>query len=41
MPHGFSQERLDRIAPFLARHWIAPGWLPGAQVLVERVMGQA
>jgi CubicO group peptidase (beta-lactamase class C family) len=36
MTHGFSQARLDRIAPFLSRAWIAPGWLPGAQVLVWR-----
>ena len=36
MTHGFSQERLDRIAPFLSRAWIEPGWLPGAQVLVWR-----
>ena len=36
MTHGFSQERLDRIAPFLQRKWIEPGWLPGAQVLLWR-----
>src|SRR3569833_2498150 len=36
MTHGFSQERLDRIAPFLERKKIEPGWLPGAQVLQWR-----
>ena len=36
MGHGFSQQRLDRIAPFLARAWVEPGWLPGAQVLLWR-----
>jgi CubicO group peptidase (beta-lactamase class C family) len=36
MTHGFSQERLDRIAPFLQRAWIAPGLLPGAQLLLWR-----
>ncbi len=36
MGHGFSPERLARIAPFLERNWIAPGWLPGAQLLLWR-----
>jgi len=36
MTQGFSQQRLDRIAPFLARTWVEPGWLPGAQVLLWR-----
>jgi CubicO group peptidase (beta-lactamase class C family) len=36
MIQGFSQERLDRILPFLQRRWIEPGWLPGVQVLLWR-----
>jgi len=36
MTHGFSAERLARIAPFLQRTWIEPGWLPGVQVLLWR-----
>ena len=36
MTQGFSQQRLDRIAPFLMRAWVEPGWLPGAQVLLWR-----
>jgi len=36
MSHGFSQDRLDRIAPFLQRQWVEPGWLPGAQLLLWR-----
>jgi CubicO group peptidase (beta-lactamase class C family) len=36
MAHGFSPERLARIAPFLQRQWIEPGWLPGAQLLLWR-----
>ncbi len=36
MTQGFSKQRLDRIAPFLQRAWIEPGWLPGAQVLLWR-----
>lgn len=33
---GFSQERLDRIAPFLQRHYVETGVLPGAQLLLWR-----
>jgi CubicO group peptidase (beta-lactamase class C family) len=36
MTHGFSQERLDRIMPFLQRSWIDTGLLPGAQLLLWR-----
>jgi CubicO group peptidase (beta-lactamase class C family) len=36
MTQGFSAERLARIAPFLERRWIAPGRLPGVQVLLWR-----
>jgi CubicO group peptidase (beta-lactamase class C family) len=36
MTQGFSAERLARIAPFLARNWIEPGWLPGVQLLLWR-----
>ncbi len=36
MTQGFSRQRLDRIAPFLRRAWIEPGWLPGAQLLLWR-----
>ena len=34
--HGFSQDRLDRIAPFLQQRYLDTGVLPGAQVLLWR-----
>jgi CubicO group peptidase (beta-lactamase class C family) len=36
MTQGFSQARLDRIAPFLRRAYIETGVLPGAQLLLWR-----
>ncbi|MCC7267105.1 MAG: beta-lactamase family protein [Caulobacteraceae bacterium] len=33
---GFSQERLERIGTFLNERYIAPGRLPGAQLLIAR-----
>jgi CubicO group peptidase (beta-lactamase class C family) len=36
MSQGFSRARLDRIAPFLERTYVAPGALPGAQILIWR-----
>lgn len=33
---GFDPERLGRINPFLHEHYVAPGLLPNAQVLVAR-----
>jgi CubicO group peptidase (beta-lactamase class C family) len=36
MPKGFSQARLERIAPFLQATYVDPGLIPGAQVLIWR-----
>ena len=33
---GFSQERLERIGEFLNARYVAPGRLPGAQLLIAR-----
>ena len=36
MSEGFSQARLDRIAPFLQQTYVEPGLIPGAQILIWR-----
>jgi CubicO group peptidase (beta-lactamase class C family) len=34
--HGFDADRLARIAPFLAKHYVEPGRLPNTQLLIAR-----
>ena len=36
MTAGFSIAKLDRIAPFMAAHYVEPGFIPGAMTLVWR-----
>src|SRR5262249_48572238 len=36
MASGFSQDRLARIAPFLATRYVEPGLIPGALTLIWR-----
>ena len=36
MGQGFSQARLDRIAPTLQQNYVEPGLIPGAQILIWR-----